>query len=275
MKHYLTYKFKDSKSFVSTYDELPLWSAPFGLLLLNHVELRSGLTVVDLGCGAGFPLIELAERLGPDSTVYGIDPWGNAGDRVNQKIKNYGIAHVKFIQASAAHIPLADGSVDLIVSNLGVNNFANPETVFVECFRVLKKGGKLVLTTNLRGHWEQFYKIFYSTLQQHNKAEYITVLKKEEEQRRTIEGVSALFTDAGFAISRCIPESFEMNFLNGTSFLNHHFIKLGWLTSWLQLFPKRHWKTIFGALEKELNDFAEKNTGLRLTVPMAFVEGRK
>jgi SAM-dependent methyltransferase len=54
---------------VSAYDELPLWSAMTGLLLLEHVELKSDARVLDVGCGTGFPLIELAERLGPASRV--------------------------------------------------------------------------------------------------------------------------------------------------------------------------------------------------------------
>jgi ubiquinone/menaquinone biosynthesis C-methylase UbiE len=39
------------------------------------VELRTGLTVLDVGCGTGFPLLELAERLGPDARLHGVDPW--------------------------------------------------------------------------------------------------------------------------------------------------------------------------------------------------------
>ena len=49
---------------VSAYDEIPLWSAMFGLLLLKHLALRRYATVLDVGCGTGFPLLELAERLG-------------------------------------------------------------------------------------------------------------------------------------------------------------------------------------------------------------------
>ena len=50
---------------IATYDELPLWSAMFGLLLLEHVPLENVHLALDVGCGTGFPLIELAERLGP------------------------------------------------------------------------------------------------------------------------------------------------------------------------------------------------------------------
>ena len=59
---------------VSARDELPLWSAPFGLALLEAVALRPGITVLDVGFGTGFPALELAERLGPAGRVIGVDP---------------------------------------------------------------------------------------------------------------------------------------------------------------------------------------------------------
>lgn len=273
MTDYLSYKFEDSDSFVNTFDELPLWSASFGLLLLKHLELKPNLIVVDIGSGSGFPLMELAGRLGASCKLYGVDPWKNANGRAKQKIKNYGLSNVELFESSAEKIPLEDNSVDLIVSNLGINNFENPPVVFRECNRVLKPGGKLALTTNLDGHWKEFYKIFESTLQQLGKDELVPLLKKDQEHRGTVESISKLFTENGFTISRHYEESFEMKFLNGSAFLNHQFVKLGWLTSWLGIFPKEELKEIFSALEANLNSHAEKNGGLTLTVPMAFIEG--
>ena len=100
MADYLEYKFEDTPQFINTFDELPLWSASFGLLLLKHLELRPNLTVVDVGCGAGFPLMELAQRLGPTSKCYGVDAWTNAANRTRQKIKNYGVDNVEMIDTS-------------------------------------------------------------------------------------------------------------------------------------------------------------------------------
>ena len=65
----------DSPQFIAAYDELPLWSAMFGLLLLEEVPLANVTSALDVGCGTGFPLIELAERLGTARTLHGIDPW--------------------------------------------------------------------------------------------------------------------------------------------------------------------------------------------------------
>ena len=48
MTDYLKYKFQDTPEFVNTFDELPLWSASFGLLLLKHVELKPNIKVIDI-----------------------------------------------------------------------------------------------------------------------------------------------------------------------------------------------------------------------------------
>lgn len=160
MTVYLNYQFNDSDAFISTFDKMPLWSAYFGILLLKHLELKPHLSVIDIGSGSGFPLLELVARMGNTYKLYGIDPWINANQRASQKIINYGLRNVELILSSAEVIPFDNNAIDLIVSNLGINNFENPKAVFKECNRVLKAGGKLVLTTNLNGHWKTFYTNF-------------------------------------------------------------------------------------------------------------------
>ena len=70
-------------------------------------------------------------------------------------------------------------------------------------------------------------------------------------------------------------ESFTMNFVNGTAFLNHYFVKLGWLGSWIELTKGDKQKDIFTLLEKNLNTYSIANNGLKLSVPMAYIEGVK
>lgn len=275
MTPYLSYKFEDNETFINTFDEAPLWSASFGLLLLKHLELKRNQTIIDIGSGAGFPIIELAGRMGNTSQFYGIDPWKNANQRTKQKITNYGYTNVELIETSAEKIPFDNETIDLIVSNLGINNFDKPGVVFKECSRVLKPNGKLAITSNLNGHWKEFYQLFYATLEQIGKQHLISFLKKDEEHRGSIETVSKLFMDNGFKVIRHFEESFEMKFVDGTAFLNHHFVKLGWVTTWIGLFPKEELQEIFSALEQNLNDFSTKNNGLILTVPMAYIEGEK
>ncbi|MDQ3063166.1 MAG: methyltransferase domain-containing protein [Acidobacteriota bacterium] len=275
MTEYLSYKFDDTLDFVETFDEVPLWSASFGLLLLKHLELKPNLTVIDIGSGAGFPLMELAERLGKSSKLYGLDPWKNANERARQKIKNYSLSNVEIIESSAEEIPFDDGSIDLIVSNLGINNFDQPQVVFKECNRVLKPNGKLALTTNLNGHWKEFYDIFETTLEQLGQDKIIDKLTVHQEHRGTTDSIAKLFIDNGLKIHRHFEEKFQMNFLDGSAFLNHHFVKLGWLSSWRDLLPQDNLKEIFLSLEQNLNAYSNESGGLSLTVPMAFIEGEK
>ncbi len=275
MTEYLSYQFKDDEETISTYDELPLWSAPFGLLLLKYLELKPNLTVLDLGSGTGFPLLELAECLGNSCKLYGIDTWEMANKRVKQKIQNYGLSNVEIIEGSAESIPFGDNTVDLIVSNLGINNFDKAEVVFKECYRVLKPDGKLVLTTNLNGHWTEFYDIFGATLRQLGKEDLYNQLIIHQEHRGNLESVSGMFTNSGFVVDRYFEEQFDMNFVDGSAFLNHHFVKLGWLSSWIGLLPEDDVRNIFSTVEHNLNLHSNVSGRLNLTVPMLYIEGHR
>lgn len=109
--------------FVSTYDELPLWSAQFGLFLLEKIQYKDNLRILDIGCGTGFPTFELAQRFGSNCQIYALDTWAPAIDRVKTKTINYEVNNVKTILSSANNIPFGDGKMDLVISNLGINNF--------------------------------------------------------------------------------------------------------------------------------------------------------
>ena len=120
---------------IAAYDEVALWSAMFGLLLLEEVPLANVTNVLDVGCGTGFTLIELAERLGNRAHVHGIDPWSGGLKRAAEKIASRGTANVTLHEGSATAMPFADATFDLIVSNLGVNNFDDRAAAMRECRR--------------------------------------------------------------------------------------------------------------------------------------------
>ena len=265
----------DDRDFVSTIDELTLWSAPFGLMLLEHIKLSQGMKVLDVGCGIGFPALELAQRLGESCKVYGIDPWDSALDRIRQKIKNYNIKNVKLIKGDASATDFKDNYFDLIVSNLGINNFEKPKEVLQECYRILKPNGQIALTTNFKGHMQEFYDTFKETLLELKMNHCLESLQSNIDHRLDLEIVVSLLKDSGFRISKTVTDSFNMRFLDGSALLRHYFIRLGFLDGWKNVIPKSQLNTFFKRLEGNLNGYAKENGELKLTIPLGYIEGIK
>ncbi len=260
---------------VSAYDELPLWSAMFGLLLLRHVPLKAITKVLDVGCGTGFPLFELAQRLGPGSVACGLDPWEAAVNKARFKMKVWGIQNVELHVGDASSMTFRDFEFDLIVSNLGINNFADQETVLRECHRVLKSSGRLALTTNPQGHMQEFYKVFESTLQQLGKTEALPALNKNIEHRATIARITDLLDRSGFTLRKVHEETSSMRFANGSALFRHYFIRLGFLDGWKGVVDAKEQDEVFSLLESNLNEVAFRNGELLLTIPMAYIEAEK
>jgi arsenite methyltransferase len=249
----------NSPRIVNAYDELPLWSAMFGLLLLEHVPLTNIRKALDVGCGTGFPLIELAERLGPSTEVHGIDPWIAGLERARQKIDARATPNVTLHEGSATSMPFPHEAFDLIVSNLGVNNFDDRNGAMRECRRVARKGATIALTTNLQGHMHELYNAMAEVL------EDTTALEKHIAHRATIPAVRQLLEENGFAVRRVIERESVMRFANATALFNHHFIKLGFLDAW---------KEVVGDDKEIFERLMERLSGeLKLTIPMAYVEG--
>jgi arsenite methyltransferase len=260
-----------SPEIVAAYDELPLWSAMFGLLLLEHVPLKQVNVAVDVGCGTGFPLIELAERLGPSGHVHGIDPWAAALTRAREKIASRGTGNVTVHEGVATNLPFPDGSLDLIVSNLGVNNFDDPAGSMRECRRVAKPGAVLALTTNVRGHMHEFYEVFDRVLDELGDVNARHLLREHIDHRATVAAARQLLENAGFSVRRVVEKTGCMRFANGNALFNHHFIKLGFLDAWKKVVPGRE-AEVFTHLERALNEAANRVGELQLTIPMAYVE---
>ncbi len=113
-------------------------------------DVQPGETVVDLGCGAGMEVFLVARRVGPEGRAVGIDMLPPMLDRARAAAegvaRNLGYANTEFHQALLEDLPLADASVDLVISNCVINLCPHKRKAFAEMLRVLRPGGRLVIS---------------------------------------------------------------------------------------------------------------------------------
>ena len=265
-----------SADLVAVFDELPLWSAPFGLALLEAVELRAGAVALDVGCGTGFPLLELAERLGPAARVHGIDPWHEAIDRIHQKVRQYGIANVEVVEGVAEQLPFAGAAFDLVVSNNGLNNVQDQPRALSECFRVARPGAQFVLTMNLPDTMHELYAVLMTLLQETGRAALVPAVQAQIASKRLPKAeTERRLAAAGFRIAHVVERTFMMRFATGTALLRHHAIRLAFLPGWLGIVPVDDAAAFLAALETKLNGIAAERGEIALTIPFACFDCRR
>ena len=267
----LTQDFNDPQ-FIALFNETPIWSARFGFFMMQHLELRNHIRVMDLGCGAGFPLFELAYMHGPDCELIGLDTWQPALDYAEQRRAYFGLNHVQVVAYDGGVFPFPNGHFDLIVSNLGVNNFENPRATLAECARVCKPGARLVITTNIQGHMQAFYMLYRQVLEEFGNEVYLKRLEIHEQHRGTPESHIALIQQAGFHIERTIEDQTIMRYVNGTALFAHPLIRFAFMPAWVSLIEPDDQEAIFTQLEARLNEYAEAHGDLRLAIPMLYIE---
>lgn len=277
MNNYLNHSFNpDDPDLISVIDELPLWSAPFGLSLLDTINLMPNINALDIGCGLGFPLIELSQRLGTSCKVYGIDPWESAIERINLKIKTYNLKNVIAIKGVAEELPFDDNFFDLIVSNNGINNVEDMHKSLSECSRVSKPDAQFTVTLNLEDTMIEFYNLFEETLIKNKLVEEVKKMKQQiYSKRKPLEDIKKSLSETGFEIKNIKNDSFTLRFLNGTAMFNHSLIKYWFLDGWKNILKPGDLQNIFEQVENKLNSVAKENGKVILTVPFVTIDCRK
>ena len=113
---------------------------------INYAEPKTGEVCVDLGSGRGTDVLRMAESVGATGFVYGIDISDGMLDKARRNAEKFGVTNVSFICSELEKLELPDKVADLVISNCTLNHAADKQSVWNEIYRILKKGGRFVIS---------------------------------------------------------------------------------------------------------------------------------
>jgi len=135
------------------YSEKEIGSVPVGANLglgcgnpVALASLEKGQTVLDLGSGGGFDCFLAANRVGKSGKIIGVDMTAEMIDKARENARKGKYENVEFRLGEIENLPVADGKVDVVISNCVINLSPNKKRVFEEAFRVLKPNGRLMVS---------------------------------------------------------------------------------------------------------------------------------
>jgi ubiquinone/menaquinone biosynthesis C-methylase UbiE len=113
---------------------------------INYAEPTTGEVCVDLGSGRGTDVLRMAESVGETGFVYGIDISDGMLEKARRNAEKFEVKNVSFVRSELEKLELPNEVANLVISNCTLNHASDKQAVWNEIFRILKKGGRFVIS---------------------------------------------------------------------------------------------------------------------------------
>jgi len=251
------------------YDDeiLPIWSQRFGRLLLRGLEVPHKAMVLDVGCGTGYPSLEILKRMDDQGRIIAIDPIGPLLDIARKKAGDRAGKRIFFrTEPPVAKLGFADEVYDLVVSNLGLLLLDEPAKAIQEFARVTKPKGRVIITLPVAGTYSEFFDIYREVLTKNDKDQLLVRLERLIAQIPDIDEVTGWFEQAGLAELDVEVDQFSLLFKSSREFFFAPVIEFGPLSAWKEVAGKgEEMQEIFWHI-KEAIDAYFGNRAFEITV---------
>lgn len=194
---------------------VPALFAPWSAHLIRSANVQMGEHVLDVACGTGIVARHIAPRVGPQGKVIGLDLNPDKISVAGAAAEREGLA-IEWLTGPAEQLPFPDGSFDLITCQFGLMFFTDRRRALTEMRRVLRAGGRVVVSVWQGLDRHPFYQTLHEVSQHHlgnSSVQAVFSLGDSDELRR-------LLTDAGFQQVKIEPASITARYSNPEEFLD-------------------------------------------------------
>ena len=255
---------------------LPIWSRRFGKLLLRDLALPPKAMVLDVGCGTGYPALEILSKMDAEGRIIAIDPSSPMLDEARNKAGRLAGKRIFFrSEAATPKLVFADDVYDLVLCNAGLDEFEDPEGAIREFARVAKTGGRVAVTLPLAGTYSEFFDLYREVLAKLDRPDAIDRLDAHVAQYPPLEQVEAWFEDAGLCDLKSEYDSFTLLFKSSREFFFAPLIEYGPLAAWKAIAGKgQPMQDAFWHLKAAIDAYYAGRP-FAVTVNAGIVRGRK
>lgn len=211
---------------------VPRYSSLFGRMLLAQLPRGERLQVLDVGCGTGYPALDVLSRLGDGGRVIAIDPDPARLDVARRRGLGATGRSIFFKADSAEKLSFGDEVFDVAIGNLALGAFQQPDLALAEMRRVLAADGRLLLTHALEGTFEEVFDSFRELALKRDDKALLGRVERMAARTPSAPSLVAMVRSAGFSDVEVTTEEFQLAFGSAAEIFTDPAIRVVALPEW-------------------------------------------